>query len=70
MFGLKNTSTCRSIFWSVLQATLQTNIAIPNILHQDFDVEQLFDKIFESLDPFYRTLYGAIEDPSGWFNIK
>jgi hypothetical protein len=57
--------TLRDIFWSVTILTLKTNIAIPDILNEETDMDQLFDDIYSNLDPFYKTLYGAFEDPSG-----
>ena len=64
MFGIEY-SVAKSIFWAVCRATLDSEITIPNLLDDNFDMNVFYAQIYNSLDPFFQTLYGAFKDPTG-----
>ena len=60
LFGIDR-STARRIFWDVAQLIFQTHIAMPDLLIAD--TEKLFEDMYNDLDPFQKTFYGAFKDP-------
>ena len=66
LFGISD-RLAKDIFWSCVAMTLESNIAIPDILDENTNLETVLNDLYESLDPFYQTLYGGLQDPSGNF---
>ena len=60
LFGIER-STARRIFWDVAKLIFQTHIAMPDLLTTD--TEKLFEDLYDDLDPFQKTFYGAFKDP-------
>ena len=59
-------STICLLFWKTLQAFFENCLKIPNIT-EDCDMDTLFQGLWDELDPFYKSLYGAFKDPSGQY---
>jgi len=45
----------------------QTNLALPKINSNSDpnELQDLFEQMHNTLDPFYKELFGAFEDPKG-----
>ncbi len=66
LFGISD-RLANQIFWSCVRITLSSNIAIPDVLDENTNLESILEDLYESLDPFYKTLYGGLKDPTGIF---
>ena len=65
MFGITDRSA-KDIFWSLIDSNLEAGLALPDIeVYNEDEMEELYQSMYDSLDPFYQTLYGAFKDPSG-----
>lgn len=67
LFGCSK-STVSKIFWNLVQQIHQTSLAIPKISIDNSNpqlLEDLFQQMYDTLDPFYRELFEAFEDPKG-----
>ena len=57
--------SARRIFWHLLQKVHGKNLFFPNLQGSDAEIEELFQKLYESEDPFYKELFGCFKDPQG-----
>ena len=70
MWGITERSA-KDIFWNIVDSNFKAGLALPDIeVYTEDDMEGLYQSIYDSLDPFYRTLYGAFKDPSGYTYLK
>ena len=58
-------STGRQIFWDVLTTYYENEVNIPNLLLEYDVIETVLDRAYYAMDPFFKELVSAFEDPAG-----
>ena len=49
-----------------MDVTLKSGLALPDIqIYSEEQMDDLFENIYSSMDPFYQRLYSAYKDPTG-----
>lgn len=64
MFGI-DVKMARRIFWKLVQSVYMTGLALPKILTNDEEFDQMFQQVYTAQDPFFTELFGAFKDPQG-----
>ncbi len=64
LFGIPE-STGRQIFWDVLTTYYENEVNIPNLLLEYDVIETVLDRAYYAMDPFFKELVSAFEDPAG-----
>ena len=55
----------RRIFWHILEKFHGRKLSLPNLQGSDDEIEELFQKLYDAEDPFYKELFGCFKDPQG-----
>jgi hypothetical protein len=64
LFGVSDRTT-RQIFWSVLKIAYENDMAIPDILDENTDMNKLYESLYHNLDSFHKGIFGSFKDPLG-----
>ena len=64
VFGI-DVKMARRIFWKLVQSVYMTGLALPKILTNDEEFDQMFQQVYTAQDPFFTELFGAFKDPQG-----